>query len=134
MFTYPPDAHDLFSCLVEYWRNRYQRMNVERFFAANTIALLTHTLVGKLTLLTILHRFRHNRLILSKFDLKCFKKEKCTQELHSNEVSTASIYSMKFESKVAVSEDSTLHLIHSLSERRPILRRESGHSLSSTIT
>jgi hypothetical protein len=29
---------------VEYWRNRYQRMNTERFFAANTIALITHGL------------------------------------------------------------------------------------------
>lgn len=29
---------------VEYWRNRYQRMNTERFFAANAIALVTHTI------------------------------------------------------------------------------------------
>lgn len=27
---------------IEYWRNRYQRMNTERFVAANAIALLTH--------------------------------------------------------------------------------------------
>ena len=33
-------------CVVEYWRNRYQRMNTERFFAANTIALITHTIVS----------------------------------------------------------------------------------------
>jgi len=29
---------------IEYWRNRYQRMNKERFFAANTMALITHGL------------------------------------------------------------------------------------------
>jgi hypothetical protein len=31
--------------IVEYWRNRYQRMNKERFVAANAIAIITHTLV-----------------------------------------------------------------------------------------
>ena len=31
---------------VEYWRNQYQRMNKERFLAANSMALLTHTLVS----------------------------------------------------------------------------------------
>lgn len=30
--------------LVEYWRNQYQRMNLDRFIAANTFALITHTL------------------------------------------------------------------------------------------
>jgi hypothetical protein len=30
---------------VEYWRNRHQRMNMERFLAANAMALVTHTLV-----------------------------------------------------------------------------------------
>ena len=34
------------SFIVEYWRNRYQRMNKERFLAANAMALLTHTAVG----------------------------------------------------------------------------------------
>jgi len=29
---------------VEYWRNRYQRMNKDRFIAANAMALLTHTI------------------------------------------------------------------------------------------
>jgi hypothetical protein len=29
---------------IEYWRNQYQRMNTERFFAANAMALLTHTI------------------------------------------------------------------------------------------
>jgi len=29
---------------VEYWRNRYQRMNWERFYAANAMALVTHAL------------------------------------------------------------------------------------------
>ena len=33
--------------IVEYWRNRYQRMNKERFLAANAMALLTHTAVGQ---------------------------------------------------------------------------------------
>uniref|UniRef100_A0A7S3IUP8 ADP/ATP translocase n=2 Tax=Strombidium inclinatum TaxID=197538 RepID=A0A7S3IUP8_9SPIT len=33
---------------VEYWRNQYQRMNKERFFAANAIALLTHTVTQPL--------------------------------------------------------------------------------------
>jgi hypothetical protein len=32
--------------VVEYWRNRHQRMNTERFIAANTMALLTHGLVS----------------------------------------------------------------------------------------
>ncbi len=27
---------------IEYWRNRYQRMNKERFFTANALALITH--------------------------------------------------------------------------------------------
>lgn len=31
---------------VEYWRNQYQRMNAERFLAANAIGLITHTLVS----------------------------------------------------------------------------------------
>ena len=31
---------------VEYWRNRYQRMNKERFLAANAMALVTHTIVS----------------------------------------------------------------------------------------
>lgn len=31
--------------LVEYWRTRKQRMNKERFVAANAMALITHTLV-----------------------------------------------------------------------------------------
>jgi len=31
--------------IVEYWRNRYQRMNKERFYAANIMALITHTIV-----------------------------------------------------------------------------------------
>ena len=31
---------------VEYWRNQYQRMNYERFIAANSMALITHTLVS----------------------------------------------------------------------------------------
>ena len=39
-------ANCLFSHLVEYWRNRYQRMNKERFVAANAMALLTHTIVS----------------------------------------------------------------------------------------
>jgi len=33
---------------VEYWRNRYQRMNKERFVAANGLALVTHTLTQPL--------------------------------------------------------------------------------------
>ena len=32
--------------IVEYWRNRYQRMNKERFAAANALALFTHTVVS----------------------------------------------------------------------------------------
>ena len=32
--------------VVEYWRNRHQRMNMERFLAANTMALVTHGLVS----------------------------------------------------------------------------------------
>jgi hypothetical protein len=34
---------------VEYWRNQYQRMNKDRFFAANVMALITHTIVSKHT-------------------------------------------------------------------------------------
>lgn len=30
--------------IVEYWRNQYQRMNKDRFFAANALALITHSL------------------------------------------------------------------------------------------
>ena len=36
----------LLNFVVEYWRTRYQRMNPERFVAANAIALVTHTLVN----------------------------------------------------------------------------------------
>ena len=32
--------------IVEYWRNRTQRMNKERFVAANLMALVTHGLVS----------------------------------------------------------------------------------------
>jgi len=35
---------------IEYWRNRHQRMNWERFAAANTMALITHTLTQPLDL------------------------------------------------------------------------------------
>lgn len=35
---------------IEYWRNRYQRMNWERFVAANTMAIATHTLTQPLDL------------------------------------------------------------------------------------
>ena len=31
---------------IEYWRNQKQRMNYERFVAANSLALITHTLVS----------------------------------------------------------------------------------------
>lgn len=42
-----PIANDsLFLPAVEYWRNRYQRMNKERFVAANVMALVTHGLVS----------------------------------------------------------------------------------------
>ena len=44
--------------IVEYWRNRYQRMNKERFVAANAIAIITHTLVRKHQL-TIICRLSH---------------------------------------------------------------------------
>lgn len=37
---------------VEYWRNQYQRMNKERFLAANAMALITHTLVGNAPMLS----------------------------------------------------------------------------------
>lgn len=31
---------------IEYWRNQHQRMNYERFVAANGLALITHTVVS----------------------------------------------------------------------------------------
>jgi len=42
--THSPES--FVSLVVEYWRNRHQRMNMERFLAANTIALVTHGLVS----------------------------------------------------------------------------------------
>jgi hypothetical protein len=38
---------------VEYWRNRYQRMNKERFVAANTLALITHAITQPLDMVRI---------------------------------------------------------------------------------
>jgi len=38
---------------VEYWRNRYQRMNKERFYAANAIALITHTITQPFDLIKV---------------------------------------------------------------------------------
>lgn len=38
---------------IEYWRNRYQRMNKERFYAANLFALVTHTLTQPLDMVRI---------------------------------------------------------------------------------
>lgn len=35
---------------IEYWRNRTQRMNKERFVAANVMALVTHGLTQPLDL------------------------------------------------------------------------------------
>ena len=35
---------------IEYWRNRYQRMNKERFIAANVMALITHGITQPLDL------------------------------------------------------------------------------------
>ena len=37
---------------IEYWRNRTQRMNKERFVAANVMALITHGIVSLLNFLT----------------------------------------------------------------------------------
>ena len=37
--------------VVEYWRNQYQRMNKERFVAANALALITHTIVSTIILI-----------------------------------------------------------------------------------
>ncbi len=39
--------------LVEYWRNRHQRMNFERFCAANTIALATHAVTQPMDLVKV---------------------------------------------------------------------------------
>jgi len=33
---------------IEYWRNQHQRMNYERFVAANGLALITHTVTQPL--------------------------------------------------------------------------------------
>jgi len=38
---------------VEYWRNRYQRMNWERFAAANAMALISHTLLQPIDLVKV---------------------------------------------------------------------------------
>lgn len=38
---------------IEYWRNRYQRMNWERFVAANAMALVTHTLLQPIDLVKV---------------------------------------------------------------------------------
>lgn len=38
---------------IEYWRNRYQRMNRDRFAAANIMALVTHTLTQPLDMVKI---------------------------------------------------------------------------------
>lgn len=38
---------------VEYWRNKFQRMNKERFYVANALALLTHTLTQPFDLLKV---------------------------------------------------------------------------------
>jgi len=38
---------------VEYWRNRYQRMNWERFYAANAIALVTHAVLQPFDLVKV---------------------------------------------------------------------------------
>lgn len=40
---------------IEYWRNQYQRMNYERFLAANSMALITHTLVSAAKLIDVVH-------------------------------------------------------------------------------
>jgi len=47
--------------LVEYWRRRYQRMNSERFVAANIMALVTHTVVS---ICSSHYAFRPNPLTL----------------------------------------------------------------------
>jgi len=38
---------------VEYWRNRYQRMNYDRFMQANFMALVTHTVTQPLDLIKV---------------------------------------------------------------------------------
>lgn len=40
--------------IVEYWRNRYQRMNYDRFVAANGMALITHTLVSSISTINLI--------------------------------------------------------------------------------
>jgi hypothetical protein len=60
--------YGLIESLVEYWRNKHQRMNKERFFAANAMALVTHAIVCPDPLLTILGttiRFSENQNLSS---------------------------------------------------------------------
>lgn len=38
---------------IEYWRNRTQRMNKERFIAANVMALVTHGITQPLDLVKV---------------------------------------------------------------------------------
>jgi hypothetical protein len=81
---------NLLCVLVEYWRNRYQRMNKERFVAANAIALITHTVVSNRISLIICYLYRPNPSILLKLDVKCSKKVKPLRVLVSKEDSTHS--------------------------------------------
>jgi hypothetical protein len=81
--------------IVEYWRNRHQRMNWERFMAANTMAIVTHTLVSSLILLTYL-LFRPNLLIWLRLEHNLYKKVNYIQVSDLLVDGTVLTFSMKF--------------------------------------
>jgi hypothetical protein len=101
-------------------------MNPESFVAANTIALITHTVVSislfynsvptmTLTIedFTILARnllliYSYNLLIWSESDLRCFKKARPSPASECREVGTHSRFWKRFIKLAAASENTSL--------------------------
>ena len=77
--------------------------------------------------------YRHNPLILSKLDLRCFRRARYTQVLHSREVSEVQKFSMRFMQLVVACESFTHLLMASSSRLLHTLLHESGVSSNSMI-
>ena len=77
--------------------------------------------------------YRRNHLILSKYDLRCFRKARYTQVLRFREVSEVQKFSMKFMQLVVACESFTHLLMVSSSEPLDTLLQESGLSSNSMI-
>jgi len=69
---------------IEYWRNRHQRMNFERFCAANTIALVTHAITQPMDLVKVRSQLlQEGKPFNGLFFQKGFSPSRVFNEIHA---------------------------------------------------